>query len=572
MLCGALSSCTSGPIADGIEGVFGRDGLLGTSRNTLSTGADTVFADDEPRPVNLVDLIDPENRRQYICTGTNPLDVGDNTIECAMAAFNTYHDKCIANANSAKFTKEECVREAYFASSKKDTISSDLTLLRKRTQIQDEIIRVSQEYCRDYKLSLNEQITKTNFALGSIGTIAAGLGSVFTDPTTARSLSGAAAILSGVRAEYNQAYLQNLTVQVVTKGIDLKRLQILKDINGARYGRPPRGDNDKGPKVVSVAPSPYTPLSPYEETDVTLQAEIENDIAKLGETLDAQIALAGATAKELTKVRAELRAKNTANRAENTKKLGESVAEKEITDQRRETLKVAENEVTRIQGEIAKTDETILVDKQTKADLIDKAFTGFLVGGKIARLENTIEENESKLELLKAELKLAQAKVETAIKALDERRKAASGSVLDPDTRVGTVPKIETTDDINRLERQLEDENGDIRRTRQSIVTLNRLRDSATGRTDRYVGLVPLTQYTLERAITDAVRYHGACTIPAGLEKAIDSVENEQAPGFETLRKALGEFISVQEQMNKLDEIRDNRSSAPAADDQQGDQ
>ena len=571
MLCGALSSCTSGPIADGIEGVFGRDGLLGTSRNTLSTGADTVFTDDEPRPVNLVDLIDPENRRQYICTGTSQSDAGDNTIECAMAAFNTYYKKCESEADDT-IKDGSCVRKAYYSSPYGDKISSNLNLLRRRTQIQDEIIRVSQEYCRDYKLSLNEQITKTNFALGSIGTIAAGLGSIFTDPTTARSLSGAAAILSGVRAEYNQAYLQNLTVQVVTKGIDLKRLQILKDINGARYGRPPRTDNDDDLSVVSVAPSPYTPLSPYEETDVTLQAEIENDIAKLGETLDAQIALAGATAKELTKARAELRAKNTANRAENTKKLGESVAEKEITDQRRETLKVAENEVTRIQGEIAKTDEAILVDKQTKADLIDKAFTGILVGGKIARLENTIEENESKLELLKAELKLAQANVETAIKALDERRKAASGSVLDPDTRVGTVPKIETTDDINRLEHQLEDENGDIRRTRQSIVTLNRLRDSATGRTDRYVGLVPLTQYTLERAITDAVRYHGACTIPAGLEKAIDSVENEQAPGFETLRKALGEFISVQEQMNKLDEIRDNRSSAPAADDQQGDQ
>jgi len=73
-----------------------------------------------------------------------------------------------------------------------------------------------------------------NLTLGGLTTAAAGAGAIFTAASTVRALSGVAAIFSGFRAEVNDAYFQNLTIQVITDGFESKRRGIYEEIVNKR--------------------------------------------------------------------------------------------------------------------------------------------------------------------------------------------------------------------------------------------------------------------------------------------------------------------------------------------------
>lgn len=97
---------------------------------------------------------------------------------------------------------------------------------RLRNEVQDRIVAASNQRCGQYKNFLKQFDSETNTILGGLATAVGGAGAIFTHANTARALSGVAAIFSGWRAEVSADFFNNLTIQVVTKGIEARRKEI----------------------------------------------------------------------------------------------------------------------------------------------------------------------------------------------------------------------------------------------------------------------------------------------------------------------------------------------------------
>ena len=95
-----------------------------------------------------------------------------------------------------------------------------------RNEVQDRIVAASNQRCGQYKNFLKQFDSETNTILGGLATAVGGAGAIFTPANTARALSGIAAIFSGWRAEVSADFFNNLTIQVVTKGIEARRKEI----------------------------------------------------------------------------------------------------------------------------------------------------------------------------------------------------------------------------------------------------------------------------------------------------------------------------------------------------------
>jgi len=96
----------------------------------------------------------------------------------------------------------------------------------RRDRIQERLLWASARACDEFKRIMYDRSTNYNFWLGAGSTVTGVLGSVFTPVSTVRSLSAASGILSGIRAEANDVYFQNLATQVVIAGIETKRADL----------------------------------------------------------------------------------------------------------------------------------------------------------------------------------------------------------------------------------------------------------------------------------------------------------------------------------------------------------
>lgn len=103
-----------------------------------------------------------------------------------------------------------------------------------RNHVQDRLIAASNQKCGEYVKLIKQYDAETNLLLGIASVVSAGAGAIATPVNTARTLSGLAAIFSGVRAENNDAYFQSLTIQVIAEGIDAQREDILANIHKNR--------------------------------------------------------------------------------------------------------------------------------------------------------------------------------------------------------------------------------------------------------------------------------------------------------------------------------------------------
>ncbi|MDW7549135.1 hypothetical protein J8Z24_18730 [Pseudoalteromonas sp. SCSIO 43201] len=99
-----------------------------------------------------------------------------------------------------------------------------------RNELQDRIIAASEQRCNVYKMYLKRSESRNNFWLGTLTTVLGGAGALFTNQVGNRILSGLAGISSGVRAEFNQAYLASQAAQVITKGITSRRNELRKKL------------------------------------------------------------------------------------------------------------------------------------------------------------------------------------------------------------------------------------------------------------------------------------------------------------------------------------------------------
>ncbi len=102
--------------------------------------------------------------------------------------------------------------------------------LRLRNQVQERILAASNQRCGEYKNFLKRFDSESNIILGGLATAIGGAGAIFKAADTARALSGIGAIFSGWRAEVNADYFNNLTIQVISKGIEARRKEIYEEI------------------------------------------------------------------------------------------------------------------------------------------------------------------------------------------------------------------------------------------------------------------------------------------------------------------------------------------------------
>jgi hypothetical protein len=100
----------------------------------------------------------------------------------------------------------------------------------RRNRIQERIITASVQRCNVYKSYLQRKQSNAEFKFGMATTVATVAGALFTPASTVRALSGTGAILSGVRAEYGQAYFGNLAVATLVKAIEARQVEAYKQI------------------------------------------------------------------------------------------------------------------------------------------------------------------------------------------------------------------------------------------------------------------------------------------------------------------------------------------------------
>jgi AraC-like DNA-binding protein len=90
-----------------------------------------------------------------------------------------------------------------------------------RNRIQERLMAASQEACNSYKDGLRKVDSAANFALGSLTTILGGISPLFSGSSDV--FGALAGVSSGIRSEFNTTFFQNLSLHVITRGIDSRR-------------------------------------------------------------------------------------------------------------------------------------------------------------------------------------------------------------------------------------------------------------------------------------------------------------------------------------------------------------
>lgn len=143
-------------------------------------------------------------------------------------------ENCHAELEGRACCDERRRLECAFASFYEEQDEERLEL--RRNRVQDRLIAASNQRCADYKQHVRRFDSTNNIALGGLTTLSAGLGAILTHVGTVRALSGAAAITSGFRAEMNQTYFQEHTIQVLSSGFERRRAELREEMETKRKG------------------------------------------------------------------------------------------------------------------------------------------------------------------------------------------------------------------------------------------------------------------------------------------------------------------------------------------------
>lgn len=143
-------------------------------------------------------------------------------------------ERLTATATDSNFSVSQRLARAYdeFARSpgKAGEFLTGEEQRQRRGQIQDEVLRASEQRCNTYKLYLQTIQSNASFLSGSASTILGGLGAIFTDSGVSRALAGAAGISAGVGAQFQESYFMSLAVPAISEGIDNARQTIFNQI------------------------------------------------------------------------------------------------------------------------------------------------------------------------------------------------------------------------------------------------------------------------------------------------------------------------------------------------------
>lgn len=106
--------------------------------------------------------------------------------------------------------------------------------LYRRNSLQDELIALSNDRCNHYKRVLMSSKNQAGLFWGGTSLLMSGAGAIVTHGATANAFSGVAAAATGINSEYDKAYFNELSINVITSGIDKKRSAILGKIISER--------------------------------------------------------------------------------------------------------------------------------------------------------------------------------------------------------------------------------------------------------------------------------------------------------------------------------------------------
>lgn len=109
-------------------------------------------------------------------------------------------------------------------------------LRQKRNLIQNTLLMASERRCGRYFTYLKTESADNNFYFGAATTLFSALGSLVPGVRAGHNLSGVGAVLSGVRAEYNNEYYSNLAVSVITRAIEEKRKTLREQMQTRQRG------------------------------------------------------------------------------------------------------------------------------------------------------------------------------------------------------------------------------------------------------------------------------------------------------------------------------------------------
>lgn len=185
-------------------------------RRANLAGASQLFSNDEVEKIDLKTLLDPSGKR-FKDERCRTDAAESNDLDASLNAFNL------------------CYTAEHQAQAMAAGVSLDSWRKQRRNQIQERVLFTSNQYCNVVKIYLQRAQSSTNFSLGSLATVAGIAGGVVTGLDGSRILSGISGALSGVNAEFNQAFFLGRVVPVITKGMDLRRKQIYDDV--VRHGQ-----------------------------------------------------------------------------------------------------------------------------------------------------------------------------------------------------------------------------------------------------------------------------------------------------------------------------------------------
>ncbi|MCR6479180.1 hypothetical protein NU688_23690 [Variovorax sp. ZS18.2.2] len=114
------------------------------------------------------------------------------------------------------------------------TRADEATPEERRNLAQNRLLAASERRCGRFFQFLKKDNSDVNFQFAVGSSVLATAGALVPGIRAAQNLSGLSALVSGVRAEYNNEYYANLAVSVITKAIDEKRKELRIQLQAAQ--------------------------------------------------------------------------------------------------------------------------------------------------------------------------------------------------------------------------------------------------------------------------------------------------------------------------------------------------
>lgn len=129
------------------------------------------------------------------------------------------------------------LKKDYGLTSPKDIRAADInadTFKYKRNELQDRIIAASNQRCGMYLRVLTTSKAQTQLGWGILATMLSGAASVVTHTASAQAFAAGSTVSSGILSQYNEAYFNNLALNVISSGISKQREGLILQINKKR--------------------------------------------------------------------------------------------------------------------------------------------------------------------------------------------------------------------------------------------------------------------------------------------------------------------------------------------------